>query len=133
MKKKVRLNNDKVKKIVTEKLRQDGTFVHESKIDLAIKKYLIERQDNTGSDETESVMSFSSEANHSFEQMIEGLYEIVEDLEIIKTKESDVLVDTHPEETYSETYLTEVIMTIEQIIDGLEYLRGLEDEKGNYE
>lgn len=133
MKKKVRLSNDKVKKIVTEKLRQDGTFVHESKIDMAIKKYLIERQDNTGNDEAESVMSFSSEANKSFEQMIEGLYEMVEDLEIIKTKESDVLVDTHPEETYSETYLTEVIMTIEQIIDGLEYLRGLEDEQGNYE
>lgn len=129
MKKRVRINNDKVKKLISDKLKQDGTFVHESKIDKAIKQYLNERKE--GSLDPEDApeyeeKNFSDRAKKSFGDMTEALYDIVEDLMIIQTKEPDVLVDMYPDEIYSEKYIEEVVNQLEGIIEQLEYLKDLD-------
>lgn len=128
MKKRVRISNDKVRKLVSERLKRDGTFVHETKIDKAIQQYLRERQEEReGRDEyVEDSMSFSSEARSAFQDMIGGLNEMVEDLRIIQTKEPDVLVDMYPEETYAESYLEGLISNLESVIESLEFLSDLE-------
>jgi hypothetical protein len=128
MKKRVRINNDKVKKLVNEKLKQDGTFVHESKIDKAIKQYLNERKEGLDPEDAPEYeeKNFSERVKKSFGDMNKALYDIVEDLMIIQTKEPDVLVDMYPEEVYSESYIGEVVNQLEIIIEHLEYLESLD-------
>jgi hypothetical protein len=130
MKKRVRINNDKVKKLVSEKLKQGGTFVHESKIDKAIKQYLSERKEGLDPENAPEYeeKNFSDRARKSFSDMTKALYDIVEDLMIIQAKEPDVLVDMYPEEVYSEGYIEEVVNQLELIIEHLEYLEGLNQE-----
>lgn len=130
MEKRVRINNDKVKKLVSEKLKQDGTFVHESKIDKAIKQYLNERKEGLDPENAPEYeeKKFSDRAKKSFGDMTKALYDIVEDLMIIQTKEPDVLVDIHPEEVYSEGYIEQVVNQLELIIEHLEYLEGFDPE-----
>lgn len=130
MKKRVRINNDRVKKLVSEKLKQDGTFVHESKIDKAIKQYLSERKEGLDPEDAPEYeeKNFSDRAKKSFGDMTKALYDIVEDLMIIQTKEPDVLVDVHPEEVYSEGYIEQVVNQLELIIEHLEYLEGFSPE-----
>ena len=130
MKKRVRLDNNKVRKLVNERLKKDGTFVHSTKIDKAIAQYLRERQENVNNDETESTMSFTKESKNTFHDMMVGLNEIIEDLRIIQTKESDVLIDVHPEELYAETYLEELIYTLESVANSIELLHDLNDNMG---
>lgn len=130
MSRKIRLNKDSVTKIVREKLRRDGNFVTESKIDKAIKKYLIERSDELEDGEpVGSDTYFSEDTVDAFSDMIHGLNEITEDLRIIQTREPDVLVEVDPEEQYSELYLNQLIETMEWVIEGLEYLRDLGEER----
>jgi hypothetical protein len=128
MKKRVRINNDKVKKLVSNKLKQDGTFVHESKIDKAIKQYLNERKENLDPENAPEYedKTFSDRAKKSFGDMSQALYDIVEDLMIIQTKEPDVLVDTYPKEVYAESFIEEVVNQLEIIIEHLEYLKDLD-------
>ena len=129
MKKRVKLNNDKVRKLVRERLKQDGTFVRESKIDRAIRQYLKERKEID--DENLSyneVTSFSDNAKDAFRDMIHGLSEMVEDLRIIQTKEPDVLVDMYSEETYAESYLEDLISDMESLISSVEFLRDLDGQ-----
>lgn len=130
MKKRVRINNDKVKKLVSEKLKRDGTFVHESKIDKAIKQYLSERKEGLDPEDAPEYeeKNFSDRAKKSFGDMTKALYDIVEDLMIIQTKEPDVLVDMYPEEVYSEGYIEQVVNQLELIIEHLEYLEGFSPE-----
>lgn len=127
MKKRIKLNNDRVRKLVRESLKRDGTFVHESKIDKAIRQYLKERSevdnDNLSYDD---VSSFSPDTEDAFRDMIHGLNEMIEDLRIIQTKEPDVLVDMYPEETYAESYLENLISNLESIVNSLEFLRDLD-------
>ena len=122
MKKRIRLDKEKVKNLVSKKLNKSGTFVNESKIDNAIKKYLIERGDSKDP-ESASDPEFSNEAINAFTSMSVALYDIVDDLKLIQTKESDVLVDLYPKEVYSETYLEEIIDNLELIIEAIEYLQ----------
>ena len=131
MKKKVRVNNDKIKKLVSEKLKKDGTFVHESKIDKAIKQYLQERKESLDPENApeNNQKGFSGKALKTFEDMASSLYDIVEDLMIIQTKEPDVLVETHPEEMYSESYIEQVVNQLELIIEAIEHLRDFEPEE----
>ena len=128
MKKKIRLNNRKVRNLVKETLRRDGTYVHESKIDLAIKQYLNERKEGLDPEDAPEYeeKNFSERVKKSFGDMNKALYDIVEDLMIIQTKEPDVLVDMYPEEVYSESYIGEVVNQLEIIIEHLEYLEGLD-------
>jgi len=127
MKKRVRLNNDKVRKLVSERLKRDGTFVHETKIDKAIQQYLRERQEER--DEVDGSIDesgdFSPQAKSAFRDMAQGLNEMIEDLRIIQTKEPDVLVNMYPDETYAENYLEDLISSLESTIESLEFLSDL--------
>lgn len=125
MKKRIRLNNDKVKKLVTEKLRQDGTLIQETKIDKAIKQYLTERSEDMDPESTPT--AFSEKAKKTLNDMATALMDIVEDLRIIQTKEPDVLIEMHPKEIYSESYLEELIYDVESVLEHIEYLHGLEN------
>ena len=127
MSRKIRLNKNSVTNIIREKLRRDGTVVNESKIDRAIKKYLSERTEDVGEAPEGSVTSFGDDTKEAFSDMVHGLNDIVEDLRVIQTKEPDVLVEMHPEEQYSEFYMEQLIEAIEWVVEGLEYLRDLED------
>ena len=129
MKKRVRLNKSNVRKLVNEKLEQDGTFVHETKIDKAIKQYLRERKEGLDPETAPEELGFSDRAKKAFGQMKSALYDIVEDLMIIQTKEPDVLVENYPEEKYSEEYLEELVNNIESIIEAIEHL----EDFSNYE
>lgn len=130
MKKKIRFSNDKIKKIVNEKLEKDGTFVDDSKIDKVIKKYLNERKEGLDPENAPEYeeMVFSARAKKSFNNMNKALYDIVEDLMIIQTKEPDVLVDMYPDEVYSEGYIEQIVNQLELIIEHIEYLEGLDPE-----
>jgi hypothetical protein len=128
MKKKVRFNNEKFKKLISEKLKKDGTFVHESKIDKAIKQYLKERKEDLDPENAPETKGFSDKALKAFGDMSSSLYDIVEDLMIIQTKEPDVLADDWPE-TSSEDYIGQVVDQLESIIEAIEHLRDFKPEK----
>lgn len=123
MKKRVRINNDKVKKLVSEKLKKDGTFVHESKIDKAIIEYLRERKENLDPENApEQQNVFSEKAKEAFDDMASALYDIVEDLMVIQTKEGDVMADDYPEMSADE-YINQLVNQIELVIEAVEHLR----------
>lgn len=123
MKKRVRINNDKVKKLVSEKLKKDGTFVHESKIDRAIIEYLRERKENLDPENApEQQNVFSEKAKEAFDDMASALYDIVEDLMVIQTKEGDVMTDDYPE-GYADEYINQLVNQIELVIEAVEHLR----------
>jgi hypothetical protein len=129
MKKRVRINNDKVKKLVSEKLKKDGTFVHESKIDRAIIEYLRERKENLDIENTpEQQNVFSEKAKEAFDDMASALYDIVEDLMVIQTKEGDVMADDYPEMSADE-YINQLVNQIELVIEAVEHLRDFEPEE----
>jgi hypothetical protein len=123
--KKVKMNNTKVVDIVMETLERDGVFVTKSKIDSAIKGYLAEREEILLDDEPhiEDSYSFGPETVGAFNDMVGGLNDTVEDLNIIRIKEGDVLVDT---DEYSDEYLEDIINDLESVVERLEFLKGLE-------
>jgi len=124
MKKKVRLDNSDIKKIVRQKLKKDNTFINESKIDKAIREYLEKREE--GSEDLPEKNVFSKKAKESFEDMSRALYDITEDLMLIQAKEGDVLVEDYPKEVLAEEYLSELINQMELIIEVIEHLRDFE-------
>jgi len=134
MKKRIRLNNDKIKKLVKERLRRDGALIQETKIDKALKRYLSERDEILDDEEPlDSTMDFSDDAKEAFSDMVEGINEMIEDLRIIQTKESDIIVDTYPQDEYSEEYLEELIMALESAVQGLEYIQDLSNNMTEFE
>lgn len=122
--KKVKINNNKVLDLVRETLNRDGVFVTDKKIDLVIKKYLVEREDLMDDESyIEDNYSFSEETKKTFKDMVSGLEDTVEDLSIVQIKEGDVLVET---DVYSEEYLENVMSDLEDVIERLRFLKGLE-------
>ena len=126
MEKRIRINKDNVKNLINKRLKKDGTFVNESKIDRAIKQYLKEREEDKDPELSPEDPQFSDKAISAFTSMTIGLYDIVDDLKLIQTQEGDVLVDLYPKEVYAEGYLDEVIQNLELIIESLEYLQDLD-------
>jgi hypothetical protein len=116
--------NTKVVNIVMETLERDGVFT-KSKIDSAINGYLVEREEMLLDDEShiDDSYSFGPDTIEAFSDMIGGLNDTVEDLNIIRLKEDDVLVDT---DVYSDEYLEDIINDLESVVERLEYLKGLE-------
>jgi hypothetical protein len=123
--KKVKMNNSKVLNIVKETLERDGVFVSNSKIDSVIKKYLSEREEMLLDDEShlEDSYSFSKESKQIFSNTVNTLKDTVEDLNIIQVKEGDVLINT---DVYSEEYLESIMNDLEDVIERLEFIKGLE-------
>ncbi len=124
MKKRV-INTEKLSEIVKDRLLGDGGLIPEHKINKIIKEYLSERNEFLD-DETplEDKLGFSDRSVKAFDSMIEGITEMIGDLEFIKTRESDVLVQT---DFYADEYLSGVITTLEGIKEDFEYLSGLKE------
>jgi hypothetical protein len=58
--------------------------------------------------------------------MVDGLNEMVEDLDIIKEKEGDILV---LENTYSDEYLGGLVMELKNVIKDIKLLTELNDNE----
>jgi hypothetical protein len=116
--------NTKVVNIVMETLERDGVFT-KSKIDSEINGYLVEREEMLLDDEShlEDSYRFGPDTIVAFGDMIGGLNDTAEDLNIIRLKEGDVLVDT---DYYSDEYLEDIVTDLESIVERLEFLKGLE-------
>lgn len=101
MKKKVSLNNKKIKTIIQRTLGSKLS-VSESKIDSIIKEYLSERTEYEYDSDYIEKTTFSPKSIEVLESMSSGINEMLEDLDIIKEKEGDVLV-------YNDQYADEVL------------------------
>ena len=122
--KKISPNN--IKNIVREHFLEDS-LLPEHKIDGIIKEYLSER-DNFLDDEEflDDEYEFSPKTNEALSDMVDGLNEMVEDLDIIKEKEGDILV---LENTYSDEYLGGLVMELKNVIKDIKLLTELNDNE----
>lgn len=95
-----------------------------NKIDSVIKQYLVERDDILADDEIPlgGDYDFSSETMGTFNDMVGGLADTIEDLEIIRLREGDVVTEV---DVYSDEYIDETIGHLEIVIERLEFLKGL--------
>ena len=58
--------------------------------------------------------------------MVDGLSEMVDDLDIIKEKEGNVLVT---QDTYADEYLQGLIMELKNVMEDINFLTELKDNK----
>lgn len=128
MKKIKKISPNNIKNIVREHFLEDS-LLPEHKIDSIIKEYLSER-DNFLDDEEflDDEYEFSPKTNEALSDMVDGLNEMVEDLDIIKEKEGDILV---LENTYSDEYLGGLIMELKNVIKDIKLLTELKDNGDN--
>tara|TARA_R110000803_G_scaffold107830_2_gene175965 strand:- start:514 stop:912 length:399 start_codon:yes stop_codon:yes gene_type:complete len=126
MKKIKKISPNNIKNIVREHFLEDS-LLPEHKIDSIIKEYLSER-DNFLDDEEflDDEYEFSPKTNEALSDMVDGLNEMVEDLDIIKEKEGDVLV---LEDTYADEYLGGLIMELKNVIKDIKLLTELKDNE----
>ncbi len=76
-------------------------------------------------------MDFSKKTSNALRDMLDGLNEMVGDLEVIKEKEGNVLVY---QDEYADEILEGVIQDLESIVDRINDLTELgDDEDLNYE
>lgn len=137
MKKVKKINHNNIKNIVKEHFLSDNNLLSESKIDNIIKEYLSERDDYLDDESAlEDKMDFSKKTSNALSDMLDGLNEMVGDLEVIKEKEGNVLVY---QDEYADEILEDVIQDLERIVDRINGLtelgddEGLNDEDLNYE
>jgi len=124
----------KIKKITTKNIRNivkehflEDNILPEHKIDNIIKEYLKEREEILDdeyplADEYE----FSPKTKEALSDMVDGLNEMVDDLDIIKEKEGNVLVF---DGSYADEYLEEVINNLKDTLEDLKFLVELKDNK----
>ena len=126
MKKIKKISPNNIKNIVREHFLEDS-LLPEHKIDSIIKEYLSER-DNFLDDEEflDDEYEFSPKTNEALSDMVDGLNEMVEDLDIIKEKEGDVLA---LEDTYADEYLGGLIMELKNVIKDIKLLTELKDNE----
>lgn len=132
MKKVKKISHNNIKNIVKEHFLNDDYLLPESKIDNIIKEYLSERDEFLeDEDALEDKLSFSKKTSSALRDMLDGLTEMVGDLEVIKEKEGNVLVYT---DEYSDEILENVIQDLEIIIDKISGLTDVNDDEDlNYE
>ena len=126
MKKVKKITSKNIKNIVKEHFLED-TNLPEHKIDAIIKEYLTERDEfledeNPFGDEYE----FSPKTKDAISDMTEGIMEMVDDLEVIKEKEGNVLIFN---DVYADEYLNGVISDLNGILDDLKFLTELKDNR----
>lgn len=92
----------------------------EHKIDNIIKEYLREREEFLGLDEPiVDEYKFSSKTSDAISDMIDGLSEMVDDMDIIKEKEGNVIVFG---DVYTSDHLEKVINKLNTVISELKKL-----------
>jgi hypothetical protein len=126
MKKMKKISPNNIKNIVREHFLEDS-LLPEHKIDSIIKEYLSERDNFLDNEEfLDDEYEFSPKTNEALSDMVDGLNEMVEDLDIIKEKEGDVLV---LEDTYADEYLGGLIMELKNVIKDIKLLTELKDNE----
>lgn len=126
MKKIKKITTKNIRNIVKEQLTDDGGLP-EHKIDSIIKEYLKERKDILDDeyplgDEYE----FSPKTNEALSDMVDGLSEMLDDLDIIKEKEGNVILS---DGSYADEYLQNVISDLNFIVEDLKFLTELKDNR----
>jgi hypothetical protein len=130
MKKVKKINQKNIKNIVKEHFLTDNYLLPESKIDSIIKEYLSERDDFLDDENAlEDKIDFSKKTSDALSDMLDGLNEMVGDLEVIKEKEGNVLVY---QDEYADEILEDVIQDLEKIVDRINDLTELGDEDQEY-
>lgn len=117
------INTEKLREMVKDRLLGDGGLVPEHRINRIIKEYLSERNEFLD-DETpiEDVYEFKPRTQKALEDMSEGLEEMIGDLELIKEKENNVLVDT---DVYADGFINDMVSSLEGVKEDLLYLKSL--------
>jgi len=127
MKKKVSLNNKKIKTIIQRTLGSKLS-VSESKIDSIIKEYLAERTEYDYDSGYVEKTTFSPKSIEVLESMSSSIGEMLEDLDIIKEKEGEVLVYT---DQYADEVLNYYIRDLKGIMEDLNDLISITKENSS--
>jgi len=126
MKKIKKISPKNIKNIVREHFLEDS-LLPEHKIDNIIKEYLSERDDFIEDDSPiEDEYEFSPKTTEALSDMADGLSEMIDDLDIIKEKEGNVLVMG---DTYADEYLQGLIMELKNVMKDIRTLTEISDNE----
>lgn len=126
MKKVKKITSKGIKKMVKESFLEDS-LLPEHKIDSIIKEYLSEREDFLDNEEPiEDEYEFSPKTSEALLDMVDGLNEMVGDLEVIKEKEGNVLVY---QDEYADEILEDIIQDLERVVGRISDLTELKDNE----
>ena len=126
MKRIKKITSKGIHKIVKESFLED-TLLPEHKIDSIIKEYLREREDFIDGDSPiEDEYEFSPKTTEALTDMADGLSEMIDDLDIIKEKEGNVLVMG---DTYADEYLQGLIMELKNVMEDIRTLTEISDNE----
>lgn len=129
--KKKKIDTESLSKIVKDRLLGDGGLIPEHKINRIIKDYLSERAEFLDDDTPiADKYEFTPRTQKAFDAMSDGLEEMIGDLEVIKQRESDVLIET---DVYADEYLTNLISDLESIKEDMRGLKDLSQNDGEYD
>lgn len=118
-----RINTEKLSEMVKDRLLGDGGLIPEHRINKIIKDYLSERREFLDDDTPiGDKYEFTPRTKKAFEDMSEGLEEMIGDLEVIKQRESDVLVDV---DVYADEHISNMVSNLEAIKEDLSFLKDL--------
>lgn len=126
MKRIKKISSKNIRNIVKEHFLDDSTLP-EHKIDSIIKEYLSER-DEILDDEypLTDEYEFSPKTNEALSDMVDGLSEMLDDLDIIKEKEGNVIVFN---DVYVDEYLEDIISNLQNLMEDLKYLTNLKSDE----
>ena len=125
MKKVKKINHSNIKNIVKEHFLNEKYLLPESRIDSIINEYLSERDEYLDDENSlEDKTNFSSKTSNALGDMVEGINEMLGDLEVIKEKEGNVY-----QNEYSDEYLEDVIEDLEDVVDRISALTELSDDE----
>ena len=126
MKRIKKISSKNIRNIVKEHFLDDSTLP-EHKIDSIIKEYLSER-DEILDDEypLADEYEFSPKTNEALSDMADGLSEMLDDLDIIKEKEGNVVVFN---DVYADEYLEDIISNLQNLTEDLKYLTNLKSDE----
>ena len=125
MKKVKKINHSNIKNIVKEHFLNEKYLLPESRIDSIINEYLSERDEYLDDENSlEDKTNFSSKTSNALGDMVEGINEMLGDLEVIKEKEGKVY-----QNEYSDEYLEDVIEDLEDVVDRISALTELSDDE----
>jgi hypothetical protein len=131
MKKIKKISSNNIKNIVKEHFLEDS-LLPEHKIDNIIKEYLSEREDFLDDEESLSDgYELSPKSREAILDMVDGLSEMIDDLDIISEKEGNVLLNGGEE--YTDDILEEVLVDLEEALNKLKRLTGDDLEEPNTE
>jgi hypothetical protein len=129
--KRKRIDTEKLSEMVKDRLLGDGGLIPEHRINRIIKDYLSERNEFLDDDTPiKDKYEFTPRTQKAFEDMSDGLEEMIGDLEVIKQRESDVLVEV---DVYADEYITNMLSNLEAVKEDLLFLKNLSENNDDYD